>query len=208
MTARSTMHARRDAMLIRAPLRGERDYVHVADIVAAIDAALGGWQDIALRLTAPAPCAIEIVAEPVIVPPERRCGSFRLGGRHPGRYALILHPDLPATERVVVDEDAMSDDACIRGQRIDAPPATGFTFVERLTALAVELLLDSDPEDYWRLGELVLTERPRDDAAIGFEIVSCVGRRFWKGVPFADGRMIGHVVLVLVPRPPGADATP
>jgi len=203
---------RREALLVRPPLRGERDYVHVADIVAAIETTLGAWSDLALRLTAPAAGAIEIVpttpSAPVAqgVQAERVCGQLRHGGAQPRHYTLLLRPDLPATERVFPDEDAMSDDARITGQRIDAPAATGFTFVERLTALIVELLLDSDPHDYWRVAELVLTERPRDDAAIGFEIVSCVGRRFWKGVAFADGRPIGHVVLVLAPRPPGAGA--
>lgn len=199
--------ASRDGFLSRPPLRGERDYVHVADIVAAIDAAVGDWPNLALRLTAPAACAIAIVAEAKRAPAEQVCGRFQIHFPHPSRYALVRHPDLPADRRVVVDDAAMSAGARIRGRRIDAPPATGFTFVERLTALVVELLLDSDPEDYWRVAELVLTEHPRDDAAIGFEIVSCVARRFWKGVAFADGRAIGHVVLVLAPRPPGDDAS-
>ncbi|MBY0276728.1 hypothetical protein K2Z84_15410, partial [Candidatus Binatia bacterium] len=64
------------ARLLRPPLRGERDYVHVADIVAGIYAAVPAARSaLLLRLTAPAACAIEIVPASSGAPPALRCGT-------------------------------------------------------------------------------------------------------------------------------------
>lgn len=197
-------------MVIAPPFRGDRAYIHVADIVAAlVDGEAGvAAARLTLRSLPDRPLRVRPAAEPAAAG-EAMCGTFSLTGAAGGiRHLHLLRClDDAVVGRVPFDEESLLQGCTADRDGIDMPRGGPGTFVERLVAGAVETLLQRMPEDFWRVAELRLDHLPPNGAAIRFRIVSAVGGRFWKGTFTADGRPTGDMILALVQKIPSPDVT-
>ncbi len=193
-------------MLLAPPFRGDRTYVHVADIIAALRTAWPDADAIRLILRVVPDRAIRVVAGDIA--PEaghRPCGSAVL--RQDGqiiKVRLDLVTEQPITARAPYDEEALLDDCIADPSGFVMPGGGPGGIVERLVAGAIETLLQRMPDAFWRIADLRLDFLPADDAAILFRIVTSVGGTFWKARFEADGMPAGEMILALAPPEPAA----
>lgn len=189
-----------------APFKGDKTYLHAADIWDALVGLTAARTAMRLVLNARPDGALEIDVDPS---GGRRaagsCGRFtHVVDGTPFAYVLRRRPDAPAPQRVEFDETRLVSNAVVDGETVRLPAGGAGSFSERLLALCVHLLRARYPGISWWLAELGLDRRVAPDCAIAFRIAASVGGRFWKGDIEAAGSAVGHAIFART-SPLGAD---
>lgn len=185
--------------LIDPPLSGERSYIFAADILDAAIRLTGAAADLTLQLKRPSDCALELIPG---MPPDTAdevCGTLRHeADDEVRRWWLRRRPDRPIVDRVDGPDDAVERQATFDADTARLPAGVPGTLAQRALILAVLLLEQERPDDYWRLAEWSAFRPFPADGALQVTVRHRIGGRFWKLELAVDGTVLGHVMLARV----------
>jgi len=189
--------------ILEPPLTADRTYLHGADIFDGIVRHIGAAAaDVRLTLTAASDCAIEVCDDDAARGASgERCGTVSYFGDG-GRRTLYLQrrSDLPIHERVPFDEDSLIEGAIFDGDGATIPAGEA-TFMRRVVAVSLRLLLVRCPYDYWSIAEIACARLPPPGAAASVMLRRLLGGRYWKAIASTPDGSAGGTILLARGQP-------